>query len=161
MVLADIAIADKVLGQADFEISFRDSQDFHAFEEKVSRVRASLESNLSTVSSLYKKLRHLESLYQGRQMQNEATNTQGSAERLLLYLRQTESKEKLVSSLIGRCEGIAVLVSFEQCYGTFKVCCKYQTNLLCAFFAYKPRPFSSIEFMSFEIQKHSMDWVAK
>lgn len=38
VLFANVALGQKTPGEIDFDITFRDSQDVHLFEEKVSRV---------------------------------------------------------------------------------------------------------------------------
>ena len=112
VLFANVALGQKTPGEVDFDITFRDSQDVHLLEEKVSRVLASLHSNSQAVHMLHKKLQYEAKLYRSRQPSAGLVSTFDSIEgQLPLMRRETETQKRNVASLVRRIQGLAKLVS--------------------------------------------------
>ena len=123
VLFANVELGQKTPGEVDFDITFRDSQNVHLFEEKVSRVLASLHSNSQAVHMLHKKLQCEAKLYRIGQPGAGAVSTFDSIEgQLPLMRRETETQKRNVASLVRRIQGLAKLVSHSLFGPPRKVC---------------------------------------
>lgn len=96
----------------DFDITFHDSQNVHLFQEKVSRVLASLQSNSQAIHMLHKKLECEAKLYRSRQPSAGVVPAFDSIEGQLPLMRhEMETQKRNVALLVRHIQGLAKLVS--------------------------------------------------
>jgi Mg2+ and Co2+ transporter CorA len=99
----------------DFEVTFRDSQELQAFQEKLGRVLSALQYNSQVISSLHKKLQII--LRPGWHQSSNLTAVENERSWIshLGEIREEAAKcQRNVTALIKRVHDIQILVSPEK-----------------------------------------------
>jgi hypothetical protein len=101
--------------QNDFTVTFRDSQELHAFQEKLGRVLSALQYNSQVMSSLHKKLQTILKLDRHQKSQFvSVANEKSWLSRLGDVREETLNCQRNIIALIKRVQGIATLVRRDQ-----------------------------------------------